>query len=128
MPVVDCIHRHRETQRIAEQDELLALVMTEMAGTGQEAYGELPFLLGQGQADILGKGILVLDKRRQDFGQTRGFSLGIGRIGGMIGPAIGGAVLGADLAPQWNFYIFACVGALGCLLALLTLLYRKRAD
>ncbi|UWM78140.1 aromatic acid/H+ symport family MFS transporter (plasmid) [Rhizobium sp. WSM4643] len=61
-------------------------------------------------------------------GTGLGFSLGIGRIGGMIGPAIGGAVLGAGLAPQWNFYIFASVGALGCVLALMTLLYRKKAD
>jgi AAHS family benzoate transporter-like MFS transporter len=61
-------------------------------------------------------------------GTGLGFSLGIGRIGGMIGPAIGGAVLGAGLAPQWNFYIFASVAALGCMLALMTLLYRKTAD
>jgi AAHS family benzoate transporter-like MFS transporter len=61
-------------------------------------------------------------------GTGLGFSLGIGRIGGMIGPAIGGAVLGAGLAPQWNFYIFASVAALGCMLALMTLLYRKKAD
>ncbi len=44
----------------------------------------------------------------------------------MIGPAIGGAVLGAGLAPQWNFYIFATVGAVGCVLALATLLYKKK--
>ncbi|ACM28727.1 MFS transporter [Rhizobium rhizogenes] len=56
-------------------------------------------------------------------GTGLGFSLGIGRIGGMAGPAIGGAVLGSGLAPQWNFYIFAGVGAVGCVLALTTLLY-----
>jgi AAHS family benzoate transporter-like MFS transporter len=60
-------------------------------------------------------------------GTGLGFSLGIGRIGGMIGPAIGGAVLGAGLAPQWNFYIFAVVGAAGCVLALTTLLYPNKA-
>ena len=60
-------------------------------------------------------------------GTGLGFSLGIGRIGGMIGPAIGGAVLGAGLAPQWNFYIFATVGIVGCVLALFTLLYTQKA-
>lgn len=60
-------------------------------------------------------------------GTGLGFSLGIGRIGGMIGPAIGGAVLGAGLAPQWNFYIFAAVGAVGCVLAAATLLYSSKA-
>lgn len=61
-------------------------------------------------------------------GTGLGFSLGIGRIGGMIGPAIGGAVLGAGLAPQWNFYIFATVGALGSVLAAATLLYSARKN
>ncbi|MFW7354936.1 MAG: MFS transporter [Brucella sp.] len=61
-------------------------------------------------------------------GTGLGFSLGIGRIGGMIGPAIGGAVLGAGLAPQWNFYIFSAVGAVGCALAAATLLYSARQN
>lgn len=61
-------------------------------------------------------------------GTGLGFSLGIGRIGGMIGPAIGGAVLGAGLAPQWNFYIFATVGAVGCVLAAATLLYSPKIN
>ncbi|CAN7662668.1 MFS transporter [Neorhizobium sp. LjRoot104] len=59
-------------------------------------------------------------------GTGLGFSLGVGRIGGMIGPAIGGAVLGAGLAPQWNFYIFAAVGAVGCVLAITTLFYSSK--
>lgn len=61
-------------------------------------------------------------------GTGLGFSLGIGRIGGMIGPAIGGAVLGAGLAPQWNFYIFATVGAVGSVLAAATLLYSAKKN
>ena len=46
--VVDCVDQHREAERIAEQDELLTLVVTEMAGPGQEADGQIPFLLGSG--------------------------------------------------------------------------------
>lgn len=61
--------QHREAQRIAEQDELLSLVMTEMAGSGQEADGHRPFLLAQ--ADIPGKSMQMLDQRRHDFGQAR---------------------------------------------------------
>lgn len=59
-------------------------------------------------------------------GTGLGFSLGIGRIGGMIGPAIGGAVLQRQLPPEWNFYIFAAVAVVGCLLALMTLLHPQR--
>ena len=48
-----------------------------------------------------------------------GWALGVGRIGGIVGPLIGGAVLGSTLGAEWNFYVFATVGALGAVFALL---------
>ncbi|CDZ33696.1 MFS family benzoate membrane transporter [Neorhizobium galegae bv. officinalis] len=101
--------------------------MLTQVGQGLQVYG-LVALAGTGTigtqilANVLVGNLYPVEIR----GTGLGFSLGIGRVGGMIGPAIGGAVLGAGLAPQWNFYIFATVGAVGCLLALATLLYKKK--
>ena len=58
-------------------------------------------------------------------GTGLGFSLAMGRLGGIAGPLIGGAVLQAGLAPEWNFYVFAATAFVGCLLTLLTFLYRN---
>ncbi|CDZ34969.1 Benzoate MFS transporter BenK [Neorhizobium galegae bv. officinalis] len=102
--------------------------MLTQVGQGLQVYG-LVALAGTGTigtqilANVLVGNLYPVEIR----GTGLGFSLGIGRVGGMIGPAIGGAVLGAGLAPQWNFYIFATVGAVGCVLALATLMYKKKA-
>ncbi|MEZ0163440.1 MFS transporter [Kineococcus sp. LSe6-4] len=48
-----------------------------------------------------------------------GWALGVGRLGGIVGPSVGGALLAAGLGAQWNFYVFAIVAAAGGLLALL---------
>lgn len=47
-----------------------------------------------------------------------GWSLGIGRLGAILGPAVGGLVLDSDLGPDWNFYLFASVAGLGLLATL----------
>jgi AAHS family benzoate transporter-like MFS transporter len=44
-----------------------------------------------------------------------GWALGVGRIGGIVGPSIGGAILASALGAQWNFYVFAIVGGAGAL-------------
>lgn len=36
-----------------------------------------------------------------------GWSLGLGRIGGIVGPLVGGWILGSAIGVEWNFYIFA---------------------
>ncbi|MBB4116065.1 AAHS family benzoate transporter-like MFS transporter [Rhizobium sp. BK226] len=56
-------------------------------------------------------------------GTGLGFSLAVGRLGGMAGPLIGGAVLQRGLAPEWNFYIFAIAAVVGCALTALTFLH-----
>ena len=48
-----------------------------------------------------------------------GWALGVGRIGGIVGPTIGGAILASSLGAEWNFYMFAIVGAAGALVAAL---------
>lgn len=46
-----------------------------------------------------------------------GWALGVGRIGGIAGPSIAGAILASTLGAEWNFYLFAIVGAAGAVLA-----------
>jgi AAHS family benzoate transporter-like MFS transporter len=93
---------------------LVVYVLVALAGAGTIGTQIL--------ANVLVGGFYPVEIR----GTGLGFSLGVGRVGGILGPAIGGAVLGSGLAPAWNFYIFASVGAVGCLLALVTLLYPAR--
>jgi AAHS family benzoate transporter-like MFS transporter len=93
---------------------LVVYVLVALAGAGTIGTQIL--------ANVLVGGFYPVEIR----GTGLGFSLGVGRVGGILGPAIGGAVLGYGLAPAWNFYIFAGVGAVGCLLALVTLLYPAR--
>jgi AAHS family benzoate transporter-like MFS transporter len=56
-------------------------------------------------------------------GTGLGFSLAVGRLGGIAGPLIGGAVLQRGLAPEWNFYIFSITAVVGCVLTALTFLH-----
>ncbi|MEZ2389724.1 MFS transporter [bacterium RCC_150] len=44
-----------------------------------------------------------------------GWSLGVGRIGAILGPAIGGAVAASTLGYQWSFYVFSGFALLGAL-------------
>lgn len=42
-----------------------------------------------------------------------GFTLGVGRLGAIVGPAFGGILLSSGLGVAWNFYAFAIPAALG---------------
>ncbi|SDK36130.1 MFS transporter, AAHS family, benzoate transport protein [Cryobacterium psychrotolerans] len=44
-----------------------------------------------------------------------GWSLGVGRIGAMMGPIIGGVIASTALGYQANFYVFAAVAVLGAI-------------
>lgn len=44
-----------------------------------------------------------------------GWSLGVGRIGAIIGPTFGGLVAASSLGFEWNFYAFAVPALLGAL-------------
>lgn len=48
-----------------------------------------------------------------------GWSLGIGRLGAIIGPLFGGFIAASQLGYEWNFYAFASLALLGGLFMLL---------
>jgi AAHS family benzoate transporter-like MFS transporter len=45
-----------------------------------------------------------------------GWSLGIGRLGAILGPILGGLLAGSQLGLEWNFYVFAAIPVLGMLI------------
>jgi AAHS family benzoate transporter-like MFS transporter len=48
-----------------------------------------------------------------------GWSLGIGRLGAILGPLLIGILVGSGLGVEWNFYLFAAAGAVGLVTVLL---------
>jgi AAHS family benzoate transporter-like MFS transporter len=48
-----------------------------------------------------------------------GWTLGIGRLGAIVGPTFGGILLSSELDVAWNFYAFAIPAAIGALVVLL---------
>ena len=47
-----------------------------------------------------------------------GWTLGIGRLGAILGPTVGGWLLSSSLGVDWNFYAFALAAAAGTVLVL----------
>ena len=45
-----------------------------------------------------------------------GWSLGVGRLGGVLGPFAGGLVLASSLGLDWNFYLFGAIALIGALI------------
>lgn len=48
-----------------------------------------------------------------------GWSLGVGRLGAILGPPLGGFVIGSQLGLEWNFYAFAIPAVLGAVVILM---------
>ena len=48
-----------------------------------------------------------------------GWSLGVGRAGAILGPTLGGILIGAGIALEWNFYVFAMVAVAASILCAL---------
>ncbi len=48
-----------------------------------------------------------------------GWALGVGRLGAILGPSIGGILIGAGIALEWNFYVFALVAVAASILCAL---------
>jgi AAHS family benzoate transporter-like MFS transporter len=48
-----------------------------------------------------------------------GWTLGIGRLGAVVGPTFGGILLASDLPVEWNFYAFAIPAAAGSFMVFL---------
>ena len=72
--VVDQVHEHRETERVREQDELLPLVATHLAGIGEKADTRDPLRLGERL--LHGELVEVTDKAADQLPQAR-----IGTVG-----------------------------------------------
>ena len=47
-----------------------------------------------------------------------GWTLGVGRLGAILGPTVGGWLLASSLGVDWNFYAFALAAATGTVLVL----------
>ena len=45
-----------------------------------------------------------------------GWTLGVGRLGGVLGPFVGGLVLASSLGLNWNFYLFGAIALVGALI------------
>jgi AAHS family benzoate transporter-like MFS transporter len=67
-------------------------------------------------AQILVNGHVAVHYPASSRATALGWSLGIGRIGAVLGPILGGLVAGSTLGYQWNFYLFAVFALLGALL------------
>jgi Sugar phosphate permease len=48
-----------------------------------------------------------------------GWTLGVGRLGAIVGPTFGGILLASGLGTEWNFYAFAIPAAIGAAVVLL---------
>jgi AAHS family benzoate transporter-like MFS transporter len=47
-----------------------------------------------------------------------GWTLGIGRLGAILGPTVGGWLLASSLGVDWNFYTFAIAATAGAVLVM----------
>jgi len=67
-------------------------------------------------AQVLVNGFVAVHYPAGSRATALGWSLGIGRIGAILGPILGGLVAGSALGYQWNFYVFAVFALLGAVL------------
>jgi AAHS family benzoate transporter-like MFS transporter len=72
--------------------------------------------LGSVGTQILVNGYVATHYPDASRATALGWSLGIGRMGAILGPVIGGLVVGSSLGFQWNFYVFAAFAVLGAVL------------
>ena len=68
--VVHADDEHRQPERVGGEDELLALVVGDVAGAREEVDGGEPLLLGE--LDLAGEGVEMADERLHDLAQPAG--------------------------------------------------------
>ena len=97
--VVHAHHEHRQPEGVGGEDELLALVVGDVAGAREEVDGGEPLLLGE--LDLAGEGVQVAHQRLQDLAQAGiGGALeagldGTGQVGvGEVAPLFRGRLVG----------------------------------
>jgi AAHS family benzoate transporter-like MFS transporter len=72
--------------------------------------------LGSVGTQILVNGYVATHYPDASRATALGWSLGMGRIGAILGPVLGGLVVGSSLGYEWNFYLFAAFAVLGAAL------------
>jgi AAHS family benzoate transporter-like MFS transporter len=72
--------------------------------------------LGSVGTQILVNGYVATHYPDTSRATALGWSLGMGRIGAILGPTLGGLVVASSLGYQWNFYLFAGFAVLGAVL------------
>ncbi|MDT2006764.1 aromatic acid/H+ symport family MFS transporter [Rhodococcus opacus] len=98
---------------------LLAVVAILALGTGLPVSAAMAVVAVAGLGTV-GTQILVNGYVATYFGENEraaalGLSLGLGRVGAIVGPILGGWIAASALGVEWNFYAFAAFAALGCL-------------
>ncbi|UZG55463.1 MFS transporter [Rhodococcus opacus] len=98
---------------------LLAVVAILALGTGLPVSAAMAVVAVAGLGTV-GTQILVNGYVATYFGESErtaalGLSLGLGRVGAIVGPILGGWIASSALGVEWNFYAFAAFAALGCL-------------
>jgi AAHS family benzoate transporter-like MFS transporter len=69
--------------------------------------------LGSVGTQILVNGYVATHYPAASRASALGWSLGVGRLGAIVGPLVGGWMLGSGLGFQWNFYAFAVPALIG---------------
>jgi AAHS family benzoate transporter-like MFS transporter len=72
--------------------------------------------LGSVGTQILVNGYVATHYPDTSRATALGWSLGMGRIGAILGPVLGGFVVASSLGYQWNFYLFAGFAVVGAIL------------
>jgi AAHS family benzoate transporter-like MFS transporter len=71
--------------------------------------------LGSVGTQILVNGFVATHYPDTSRATALGWSLGVGRLGAILGPTLGGWVVGSSLGFEWNFYMFAAFAAVGAI-------------
>lgn len=74
--------------------------------------------LGSVGTQILMNGYVASYYEAEHRASALGWTLGIGRLGAILGPTVGGWLLASSLGVDWNFYAFAVTATLGAGLVL----------
>ncbi|RMI28816.1 MFS transporter [Nocardia stercoris] len=75
----------------------VGLLMLAVAGAGLGSIG----------TTALGYGYIATHFPASCRGSALGITVGLGRVGAIVGPLVGGWVIGAGLGGEWSFYAFA---------------------
>ncbi|WP_219537572.1 MFS transporter, partial [Nonomuraea guangzhouensis] len=71
--------------------------------------------LGSVGTQILVNGYVATHYPSSARATALGWSLGVGRLGAILGPLLGGWILGSGLGTEWNFYAFVLPALLGAI-------------